>query len=127
MRRASGIVASGGLGALIVEHGIGGTFYALFEIIIAGMYSFGDALLAPFRSLYTGVSQFVEITILSGLRIIEAGANNAARSITTGYWAQLGPLTYALGIASFIAGLAIVVWFLRRTEWRPWHVLTGIR
>lgn len=127
MRRASGIVASGGLGALVVEYGVGGTFYAVFEVFIAMIYNLGDNFLAPFMALYGGVADFVNATIVSGIRIIQAGGRNSAESITTGYWAQLGPLTYALGIVSFLLGLYVVIWFMRRSEWRPWNIITGLR
>lgn len=122
MRRAAGIVGSGGLAALVVEHGIGGLFYAFFEVLIGMLYNMGDTFLAPFMALYDGVARFVNMTITSGLQIIEAGGAESARAIQG--WGIIG---YAAGIAAFLAGLALIVLLLRRSEWRPWNIITGMR
>jgi hypothetical protein len=122
MMQAAGIVGSGGLGLLVKDYGIGGLFYAIFEVLIGLVYSLGDTILAPFLALYGGVATFVEQTILSGLQIIDAGGATSAEAVTS--WGILG---YAAGIAAFLAGLVLVVALLRRSEWRPWNVITGRR
>lgn len=122
MKRASAIVGSGGLAVLVKDHGIGGLFYAFFEVAIAMVYSLGDTFLAPFMALYSGVAGFVDRTILAGLEIIDAGGQTSAQAVT-----EWGIVAYIVGIAVFLGGFALVVWFVRRSEWRPWNVFTGRR
>jgi len=105
---------------LVKDYGVGGLFYAVFEVLIGFVYDLGDTFLAPFMALYGGVATFVEETILSGLQIIDAGGATSAEAVE-----GFGILGYAVGIAAFVAGLAIVVWLLRRSEWRPWNIITG--
>lgn len=120
MRTAAGIVGSGGLAALVTEYGIGGIFYAFFEVIIGMIYNLGDTILAPFIAFYEGIAGFVDRTILAGLDIIDAGGQTSAGAV-----AEWGIFAYVVGIAVFMVGMAVVVLFLRRTEWRPWNIIVG--
>lgn len=94
--------------------------YAIFEVAIGMVYSLGDTVLAPFMAFYEGVAGFVDRTITSGLDIIDAGGAASAQSV-----AEWGIFAYVVGIAIFLVGMALVVLFLRQTEWRPWHIITG--
>lgn len=120
MRTAAGIVGSGGLAGLVVEHGVGGTIYAFFEVLIGMIYNLGDTFLAPFIAMYDGIATFVDTTIMSGLEIIDAGGSTSAGAVT-----EWGIFAWIVGIGVFMVGAALVVLFLRQSEWRPWNIIAG--
>lgn len=114
--------------AHVAEHGIGGLIYAWFYQATNIVLNFGAMILAPFQAIAQGVAGFISSTFgITGFIVEESGKETAMSITGDGAWAIFGPGTFTIGVAASVGGIAVLLLFVRRTDWRPWKLLMGGR
>ncbi|WP_435065953.1 hypothetical protein [Halobaculum sp. EA56] len=79
-----------------------------------------DTVIVPMKALIDGTGQLILALVGGAAGIIGAGAESTAESLLTGVWSALGPLNYALAIASVLGGLLLMYQFLQEPETPNW-------
>lgn len=110
----AGIVASVGLAGLVEQYGLGGILYALILETIAIIQGFASGLFAPFSAFFGGVARLTAAVF--PVRIVNAGADQAAFSLTQGQWSFLGPFAFAAAVAATLAGVYVFVEIVSRLD-----------
>jgi hypothetical protein len=98
----------------ILKQGLGATLLAVSAGIVSGVLSFFELITAPLDALAAAATQLTTAIFGSPAQIIIAGAQETARSLTGSF--AVGPGTFALAIASVLAGLWIVNAYLSEEE-----------
>ena len=126
-KAAAGIVSTAGLAGLVEQYVLGGIIYQTGLSIIGAIDGAANVFLAPFRAFGDGLGNLVGAIVNSPISIIEMSADYTGFVITRGEWGVFGPLTFAVGVASVMAGLWVATQALRRLELRPWRLFRGLR
>ena len=116
--RAKGADDLGGL----VKQGVGGTLLAMSTAIISGILSLNDVVTEPLDALAGALAELTVALFGSPAEIVFAGAQATAESLLGPF--NVGPLTWALGIGSVLAGLWIIGRF--RDEEETGNLIPGL-
>lgn len=92
-----------------LSYGIGNLISAIFGVFINPLDAFGDSLGNLVGSLIGGPAT-----------ILDTAAQVTAQSFQSGPWAQWGPLTWSVGVASILAGAYLVTLYLKEEETSDW-------
>jgi hypothetical protein len=101
---------------------IGTIALAITVSITSGILALGETIMAPFRAIGRGLGRVLEGTFFAGTDVIEAGSENAVRSLLEGTASLLGPATFPIAVLTVVVGIAILVrgyqWF-SPADWLP--------
>lgn len=98
----------------ILKQGIGGVFLAIFVGIVAGINAIVDVVVEPISALAGALAQLVVATFGRPAQIIIQGVVTTAESLAGPF--NVGPATFALALASVLAGFYLVGQFLQEPE-----------
>ena len=104
-----------------------GPLLAIALAIVGFIQGLGEAIMAPFRAVFAGLSEVISATFGESVLIISAGARQAAWSLEEGAASLLGPATFPLAVATVVAGLWVLSWWWQRTDWSPFAFLRNMR
>jgi len=90
----------------LFKQGLGGILLAISTGIISGVLSVTQVVVRPIDALAGALAELAIAIFGSPARIVIAGATQTAESLSGAF--NLGPLTFALGIGSVLAGLWVV-------------------
>lgn len=93
------------LGSL-AQQGIGGILLALATGVITGFLSLADIVIKPANAFAESLARLTVAIFGSPARIIIAGAQESARSLSAGF--AVGPFTFALGVGSVLLAIYVV-------------------
>jgi hypothetical protein len=98
----------------ILKQGIGATLLAVSAGVVSGVLSFFELITRPLDALAGAAASLTTAIFGSPAEIIISGADETAASLTGAF--SVGPGTFALAIASVLAGLWIVNAYLSEEE-----------
>lgn len=106
----------------LLKQGIGGTILAVFFSTASGILSVADLVIKPVEAFGDALSELVDAIVGGPAQIVLAGVEATANSILGPF--NLGPLSFALAIASVLAGLYIVAQY--RDEESTGNLIVGL-
>jgi hypothetical protein len=90
----------------ILFQGIGAVVFAIGSALASGVLTLADIIIVPMQALTTAVGDLINAIFGGAADIIGAGAVASATSLLGRF--NIGPFTFALGIASVLLGLLAV-------------------
>ena len=88
---------------------IGGTVGALAMAIVGFITGVAELLMAPFRAIGTGFTQFFSGTFGAGVGVIDAGGEAAMTSFLDGLAGWFGPLAFPVSVLVVVLAIYILV------------------
>lgn len=120
------LLADGGLKGLLTAL-LGGTFVAIAFQAWEFIASLGSTFMKPLRALGSGLATLITGTFGGPVIINEAGAQQAATSITDGLVSYFGPLAFPIAVASSMLGIYVFAWFWSKMSLSPLGWLKSLR
>ena len=100
--------------ASLLKQGIGGAMLAVATGLITGILTLADLVILPVQALGEGIAGTVDGFIGGIGLILGAGAEATARSLLGAF--NVGPFTFALGLASVLLALWLLRQYLQEPE-----------
>jgi len=101
------------LGDLLFR-GLGGILLAIGSAITTGILTLADVVIVPVQALTSALGDLTTAIFGSPAEIVIAGAQATAQSLLGPF--NVGPATFALSIASVLAGLYVIQLYLSEEE-----------
>lgn len=124
---ANNLQESGSISNFVEEFGVGGVGWALILALIGTISAAGDLVLAPFRALAGGLEELVGGTIGGGVGVIDAAADAAAQSFTSGSGELLGPFAFPAAVLVVMLGVLIFMRFVSNIGFSPLSFISRFR
>jgi len=112
VRRLFDRAASADSLAGVIFQGLGAVLLAVGTAIASGVLTIADVVIVPLSALTNAAGQLIDAIFGGAARIIDFGALATALSIGPDGMFNLGPFSFALGIASVLLGLFVVTAYL---------------
>lgn len=122
--RASGTISDRGWAGLL-QSGFGTIFLAWVWAATDLIGNIFSTLFSPVRALMGGFATFIEDTIGSGMRVVDAGADTSVLSFESGIGQYAGPFGFALGVVVVILALLALEWWWNKSDFSPWGIFRG--
>jgi hypothetical protein len=106
---------AGSLGVIIFR-GMGAILLAVASVLVTGLFTIADVVVRPLQALIGGVSGLIGSLFGGTILIIDTSAITTALSLGPGGRFAVGPLTFALGIASILLVFVAVNLYLSEPE-----------
>lgn len=89
---------------------------ALFASLAEAIGAFFGVPIAVFDAISQSVDALISGFFGGPARILDAGALESARSLTSGVWAQFGPFTFVIAVAVVLAAAFMIARFTAEEE-----------
>lgn len=122
--RASSTITDGGWSRLL-QSGFGTIFLAWVWAATDLIGNIFSTLFSPVRALMGGFATFIEDTIGSGMRVIDAGADTSVLSFQEGIGQYAGPAGFFVGVVVVVGALLALEWWWNKSDFSPWGIFRG--
>lgn len=96
----------------VIFTGLGAVLLSIGTAVASGVLSIADVVIVPLQALTNAAGQLIDAIFGGSAMIIDFGAIATALSIGPGGMFNLGPFSFALGIAAVLLGLYVVTAYL---------------